>query len=158
MCLPDFQKIIQVDESNPIIGYRVWRLTSRGEFLSQNQDYFWNKFIEGPHTISESDSGIYAYNSNNNYNYNNYNYNNSYNNNYNNNFNYIAGTILQYGTVAIHKTGQRSEFAKIRLLYTIRESNTIESKKSLDWIKNFNLQIKDLAKKFDIYTIDYSNV
>ena len=71
MCLPNLIEYKQIDESNPIIGYRIWRNTinpSSNILISEYMDYKWHK-IEGPHEIKESNSGIYAYS--NNYYYNN---------------------------------------------------------------------------------------
>jgi hypothetical protein len=171
MCLPDFERFDNILESNPLIGYRNWRLIIKNPtiLISENQDYNWNKVIEGPHKVKNSNSGIYAYNYYNNYNnyynycnyyYNNYNYNNYYNycnyyyNNYNYNNNYcISGVIKQYGRVAIHKIGRRSEYAKIDRLFTVRETDAKGPKEFLDWIKLFNLIVKNLAERYECETI-----
>jgi hypothetical protein len=87
MCLLNFKEFVQIKESSPLIGFRIWR-NKRDSLIIQAQyrNYNWSK-IEGPHTIKKSNSGIYAYNYyNNDYNNNSNYYNN--NNNYNNNYNY----------------------------------------------------------------------
>ena len=144
MCLPDFVEFKQIDELSPLVGYRVWRNGIKDSLVltSESQDYNW-KEIEGPHKIREVDSGIYAYN---------YNYNNNYYNNYNYNY-YIFGIINQWGKVAIHKEGQRSEFAKINTLFLIRELDAKGSKKFLGWIKIFNDKVKNIAAKYNAKTI-----
>ena len=172
MCLPDFIGYKQIEEFNSLIGYRFWRnkLTDNSLILmSEHRDYNWNK-LEGPHEVKEKDSGIYAYNyynyySNNYYNnnyyynyYNNYNYNNNYNNYYNNyNYNNILGIILQYGKVAIHSSGQRSEYAKIKTLFSIRESDAQGSQKFLNWIKIFNKKIEVISKIYEYDVISWQD-
>ena len=155
MCLPYFERFDNISEDDPLIGYRNWRLPISNPItlISENQKYDWIKVIEGPHEVKDSNSGIYAYNNyyNNDYNY--YNYNYSYNYNYYYNCYNIAGIIKQWGKVAIHKIGQRSEYAKIDTLFTIRESDAKGPKKFLDWIKNFNPVIEKLAKKYECKTI-----
>jgi hypothetical protein len=193
MYLPDFERFEQISEDKSLTSYRNWRLSIEDpiNLISDIQEYVWNKVIEGPHEVLDSNSGIDAYNynyyynynynnyNNNNYNYyyynnNNYNYNyynnnyNSNNNYYNNNYNYyhynnnyhyynIAGIIHQYGRVAIHKIGQRSEYAKIKTLFTIKESDAIGPKEFLCWISKFNLIIAELAKKYECDTIHYQD-
>lgn len=182
MCLPDFEKFDSISEANALTGYRNWRLSIENpiNLISENQNYDWIRVIEGPHEVKDSNSGIYAYNNNytytynnnnnNNYNYDNYNYytytyNNTYNNytynnyiyTYNNNNYSIAGIINQYGKVAIHKIGQRSEYARIITLFTIRESDAKGQEEFLDWIKKFNLFIAELAKKYECKTIHYQD-
>ena len=146
MCLPDFIEYKQIDESSPLIGYRLWRLNINNpiNLMSEHQNYNWNKTIEGPHEVTDSNSGIYAYNNN--------------NNNYYNNNNYsIFGIIKQYGKVAIHKTGQRSEYAKIDILFSIRELDAKGAEKFLDWIKEFNLIITNLSKEYECKTIHWQD-
>ena len=156
MCLPDFIGYKQIEEFNSLIGYRFWRnkLTDNSLILmSEHRDYNWNK-LEGPHEVKEKDSGIYAYNNN----YNNYNYNNNYYNNYNNNnYNNILGIILQYGKVAIHSSGQRSEYAKIKTLFSIRESDAQGSQKFLNWIKIFNKKIEVISKIYECDVISWQD-
>jgi hypothetical protein len=175
MCLPDFKRFEKIKESEALIGYRNWRLSGINPttLISEYQDYRWNKIIEGPHIVKYNDSGIYAYNNNNDYNYNynnDYNYNNSdhdnnnyynYNNNnnyneynYNYYYNYILyGVIKQYGRVAIHEVGQRSQYAEIKTLFTIRELDATGPKEFLDWIKfDFNPIIIELSKKYKCKT------
>lgn len=139
MCLPDFKELKQIDESNPIIGYRNWiNVINNLELCSIAQIYTWQE-LEGPHEVKERNSGIYAYNY--------YNYHNNYNN--------LSGIIHQWGKVAIHSTDQRSEYAKIVTLFTIRESDARGSKEFKDWIGKFNQHIKDIAKKYNCNTIHY---
>src|SRR5688572_7186781 len=128
MCLTDFKEFKTIRKSNPLIGYRTWRLTREGVLLSEYKDYKWKKTIEGPHKVTEKNSGIYAY---------------YYN--YNNNYNYISGIIQQYGKIAIHSIGQRSSYAKIQTFFTIRKSDAIDPKEFLDWIDKFNSNIEKLA-------------
>lgn len=166
MCLPDFKEFKQIEKTNPLIGYRSWKLSIHNPAIlkSEHQKYDWNNIIEGPHVVTDSNSGIYAYNYNysNNYNYNNYYYSNNYNNNYNysnknyNNY-YMSGIINQYGRVAIHRTGQRSEYAKINKIFTIRESDAKGPKEFLDWISKFNFIIVELAKKYECETINWQD-
>jgi len=163
MCLPGFVEFRQIGESSPFIGYRAWKnkLENSLVLISENQDYLWKK-IEGPHEIRETNSGIYAYNYNS-YNYNNY-YDNYYNNNnyrYYDNNNYsnyrISGIITQWGKVAIHKIGQRSEFAKVNTIFKIREQDAKGPKKFLDWIKLFNRRIISITDKYDAKTISWQD-
>jgi len=161
MCLPDFIEFKQVDELSPLTGYRSWRRRiSDGRLIisSLNQTYDWKK-LEGPHKVELIDSGIYSYNNynynNNNYyyynNYNNYNNNNYYyyNNYYNNNYYNLFGIINQWGKVAIHKGGYRSEYARVHTLFNIRESDAKGPKEFLDWIKEFNDLIRLLAIEYE---------
>ena len=181
MCLPNFVEFKQIEESSPLIGYRNWRLDIENPIIlqSENQNYLWDKVIEGPHLVTDSNSGIYAYKNNNykNNNYNNYNYYNYYKNNnyynyyknsyyknsYYNYYNYyyynysLTGIISQYGRVAIHKIGQRSEYAKITKLFTIKESYANGPKEFLDWIDKFNLIILELSKRYECETIHWQD-
>ena len=173
MCLPNFIRFDDVDESTPIIGYRIWRNKITRDNLtlkSEHINYDWPVKPE-QHIVTDSDSGIYAYNDynynynynynyynyNNNYSYNNsYNYNNNYNsyynNNYNNNYNNykLFGIIKQYGRIAFHKDGQRSEYARIDTIFTIRELDAEGPAKFLDWIKLFNIKIQNIAYYYKI--------
>jgi hypothetical protein len=140
MCLPDFIEFKQIEESNPITGYRGWKLKFGGlELRSINQDYIW-KAIEGPHVVLDKDSGLYSYN----YNYKYYRYYNNYNYKYCD----IFGIIKQWGKVAVHKTGYRSEYAKIDTLFKIQESNAIGPKEFINRIGEFHKLIEKVA---DIY-------
>lgn len=163
MCLPNFVEFKQIEESNPVIGYRSWKIWIENPYIlrSESRNYNQAKVIEGPHEVLENNSGIYSYN-NNNYNYynnynnnnNNYNYYYSYNNNYNY---YIGGIIHQYGKVAFHETGYRSEYAKVITLFTIRELDATGPPEFLGWIKKFNIIIKTLAEKYQANTIHYQD-
>ena len=157
MCLPDFERFDNIIEENSLIGYRTWRLpmSELVHLLSEHQNYVWTKIIEGPHEVLEANSGIYAYNNYyyNYYNHNNYNY---YYNYYHNNY-YIYGAINQFGKVAIHKIGQRSEYAKIKTFFTIRESDANGPKKFLDWISKFNSIITELSKRYECKTIHWQD-
>ena len=147
MCLPNFIETKDIPISEPLIGYRTWRNQIKGNpliLISENQNYIWSK-LEGPHEVKEIDSGIYAYN--NNY----YNYNNNYNNYY------ISGIILQYGRTAIHRDGQRSEYARMKTLFLIKESDTEGSEESIIWIKEFNKRINDLALVYECDTITWQD-
>lgn len=165
MCLPDFVKFENIKQENAVIGYRNWKLEIKSSKLySTYRNYEWNKVIDGPHEVKNSDSGIYSYYnynyrySNNNYynsNKNNYNYNNRYNYNYK--YNHISGIIFQYGKTAIHKEGYRSEYAIIKSFFTIRESDALDSKEFKRWINKFNKQINDLAIKFNATTIRWQD-
>ena len=151
MCLPNFERFEQISKDSPLIGYRSWRNKKESlDLKSENQEYIWVPVVTGPHEVLEFNSGIYAY-----YNYNNnyYNYNNYYNN-YNNN---IGGIILQYGKVAIHREGQRSEFAKIDKLLLIREEDAQGSKEFLNWIKKFNIHVKQIAERYEAFTISWQD-
>jgi len=161
MCLTNFIEFKQISQDNPVIGYRDWQvyLDNPTILRSMYVDYKWEKDIEGPHEVLEKDSGIYSYN-NYNYNYPYYrdrNYcNNRYNNNnyncnyyyYNNHYYYyynICGIIFQWGKVAIHREGYRSEYAQVKKLFTIRESDAEGPKKFLVWIKLYNEIVNKLA-------------
>ena len=152
MCLFNFIKFEQIEEENALMGYRNWRLSINEALVlkSESQEYTWLPIISGPHEVLESNSGIYAYN----YNYNNYYYNN--NNYYYNNYN-ISGIIKQYGKTAIHKIGQRSEYAKIDKLFTIRLSDAIEEERFLAWAKEFNTRIEEVAKLYEASTISWQD-
>jgi len=182
MCLPDFERFEQISEDTPIIGYRFWKnpIKNSNILTSLNRDYEWNK-NEGPHEVLDKDSGIYSNNNYNNYNYNynhynnyyynynNYNYNSNnpyynYNNNYNYNHNYyynnnyrIAGIIKQYGKVAIHKTGYRSEFAIVDSIFSIQKSNAKGPKEFMNWIDIFNKRIKDIAERYECKVITWQD-
>ena len=137
-------------------------------------NYFWTKRVGvGRHFVTERDSGIYSYNYNYNYNknynynyyennnYENYNYNNYNNNDYYYNYNYyysIHGIIKQYGKVAIHKSGYRSEYAQIDTLFTIKELNATGSSEFLEWIKKFNQSVNEQAKFYKAKTIHYQDL
>jgi hypothetical protein len=169
MCLPDFKEFKQIPENSPLIGYRTWKTSVRDDsylLKSEFQDYHWNK-LEGPHEVLKVNSGIYAYNNYYNY-YNNYNnYNNNYyyyynnNNNYyyyyNNNNNYLAGIIHQWGKTAIHSMGQRSEYAKIDTLFSIRKLDAKGPKEFLDWTKIFNEKINKIAEFYGAKVITWQD-
>jgi len=150
MCLPDFKRFEQISGDSPLIGYRTWKHSINSLILkSEYQNYTW-KDIEGPHEVLEVNSGIYAYN------------NNNYNNNYYNNNNYYyyynyGGIILQWGKVAIHKDGQRSEFTRIKALFTIRENDAKGSKEFLNWIVKFNNEVREVAKIYKCDTIHWQD-
>ena len=154
MCLPNFKEFKRIPKNKSLIGFKSWRLNIKDpiELISESRDYKWNKIIEGPHQVKDVDSGIYAYN----YNNNNY-YNNNYNNNYYYNNYYIKGIIHQYGKTAIHKDGQRSQYAKIITLFTIRESDAAGPDKFIDWIKEFNQVINQLTLKYKANTIHFQD-
>jgi hypothetical protein len=161
MCLPNFIEYKEVLESNPIIGYRSWQNSySKLDLKSLHQNYIW-KAIEGPHLVLERDSGIYSYNYYcYNYYYYNYYYNEYYNryNRYNNNYNYIIGGIIhQWGKVAVHENGYRSEYAKIIKLFTIRKSDAEGPENFLDWIDRFNKIIESIAEKYNCTTISWQD-
>ena len=170
MCLPDFIGFKDIPESEALTGYRGWRIMilDPSNLISETQDYVWKSKLTS-HKVTDRDSGIYSYNNYNNYNYNNiyyniYNkYNNiyknyNYNNNIYNNYNYNNyGIILQWGRVAIHKMGYRSEFAKIQILFTIRESDAVGPQEFHDWIKKFNRIVKKLALKYNCGTMYYQD-
>ena len=153
MCLPNYIETKIIDESNPMIGYRNWKLPFRSNKLkSSSVEYEWSE-IEGPHIIKEDNSGIYAY-SNYNYNYSNYNYDNNY---YANNYYNLSGIIKQWGRVAVHESGQRSEYAKIVTLFTIRESDMRGDDKFQSWVIDFNKTIKVVAEQYKCDTISYQD-
>jgi len=168
MCLPNFIEMKQTERENSIIGYRNWGVNINNpiSLLSEYQNYEWNP-IEGPHEVRGSNSGIYSYNNYNNNNNNNnnnnyYYYNNNHcnYNNYNNNYNdyyYISGIINQWGKVAIHETGYRSEFATVNALFTIREIDAKGPAKFIFWIKTFNKTIENLAERYNCNTIHYQD-
>lgn len=168
MCLPNFIEFKQVSENNPLIGFRNWKQViypiEKLELKSEVRDYTWEQVIEGPHKVVGTDSGIYSYNNYNNYNYNNLN-NYNYNNNYNyynyyyyNNYNYnLAGIISQWGKVAIHEIGYRSEYARITYLFSIRELDAKGPIRFLDWIKKFNEKIEKVAKRYECNTISWQD-
>ena len=145
MCLPDFVKFAQIEESDPITGYRIWRDQIKDNSLilkSELVDYKWLNKIQGPIKVLEENSGIYAY----------IYYYNKNNNNY-----YIGGIIKQYGKVAIHKTGYRSEYAIIDTLFTIRELDAKGPKKFLGWIKIFNERVNQIADRYQVKTVSYQD-
>ncbi len=168
MCLPDFIGFKDIKEEDAVVGYRNWRIQIQdGEVLiSENQDYIW-PFSLVLHKITKENSGIYSYNNNNNnyyyyyYYYNNNNNSNYYyynNNYYNNNYNYnITGIIKQFGKVAIHKIGYRSEYAKVDTLFLIRELDAKGTKEFLDWIKIFNNKITKVAERYGAKTLYYQD-
>jgi len=168
MCLPNFKEFQQIDKSNPLIGYRVWRnpiLPKSLDLMGENKNYIWalDESIKG-HEVLKINSGLYAYN---NYNYNNYNnYNNNYNYYYNYNYYsyyynynyyYYTGIIKQWGKTAIHLTGQRSEFAKIETLFTIKESDITRDTKFINWVKEFNRLIIEIANRYEANTIHWQD-
>ncbi len=171
MCLPNLIENRIININTPIVGYRNWLLPiNNGELLkSLNQNYEWNQIIEGPHEVLESNSGIYSYNNNNYYNnyyynygcnnnyYNYYDYNYGCNNNYYNYYYNIGGIIHQWGNVAIHKNGYRSEYAKIVKLFSIRESDAKGPIKFINWIKQFNKRIDELSKKYECEVISWQD-
>ncbi len=164
MCLPDFERFETFLKKNAVTGYRNWKNPIKTlDLKSESRDYLWLPRGER-HKITDKNSGIYSYN--NNY-YNNYYYNNYYNNNNNNNNNYnnykyynnyyISGIVLQYGKVAIHKTGYRSEYVKVSSLFTIRESDAKGDDKFINWIKEFNIHIGEVAKRYKVNTIHWQD-
>jgi len=162
MCLPDFIEFKQIDESEAVTGYRNWRNSIRNDetLFSENQDYKWSKF-EGPHLVKSEDSGIYSYNYysyNNNYSYNySYKYSNYYyNNNYSNYYN-MPGIIKQWGKVAIHIAGYRSEYAKIETLFNIKEISVVGSNEFLEWVGKFNIKISKLAEIYECNVISWQD-
>ena len=163
MCLPDFIEFKQIDKSKALIGYRDWRsYNSKPSILkSENQNYEWSK-LEGPHVVKYTNSGLYSYNYNyyyyNNYNYNYYYYNYYNNNNYNYNYYYyLGGIIKQWGNVAIHKIGYRSEYAEIDTLFNIRESDAKGEQIFLDWIKLFNNRINKIAEIYECKVVSWQD-
>jgi hypothetical protein len=155
MCLPDFTEFKQIKKENSIIGYRHWINNNNSlELKSINQNYIWTPKIVS-HKVLNQNSGIYSYKDCN-YSYNNYNnyysyYNNCYYSNYNNCY-YIGGIIKQYGKVAIHQSGYRSQYAIIDKLFTIRESDAKGPKIFLDWIVRFNEHINEIAQYYKCST------
>lgn len=142
MCLPDFKRFERIKKENAVTGYRMWILDIKNpSFLkSINTEYFWKNPI-GRHKVTEKDSGLYSYN-------NNYYHNNNY---------YILGIIKQYGKVAIHKTGYRSERAYIDTLFTINKTKAQGPKEFLNWIDKFNALIEEKAKYYKCKTIPYQD-
>ena len=69
----------------------------------------------------------------------------------------MTGIILQWGKVAIHSEGQRSEYAKIDTLFTIQESDAIGPKEFLNWIKIFNKRVEDIANKYNAKVITWQD-
>lgn len=179
MCLPNFIEFRQIEESSPIIGYRNWKVdikTNKLELLSEFQNYIYRSPVDGPHEVKDRDSGIYSYcnyNYNNYYNYyddynycnkylnhnhNYYNYKHNKNHNYSHNYYYhINGIIEQFGKVAIHQVGYRSEYAKIKTLFTIRESDATGLDKFLNWIKKFNSLVSKIAIKYNANVISWQD-
>ena len=182
MCLENFERFEQIKKIHAITGYRSWWLNIKDEnsFLkSDSRNFFWDNKIIKADKVVEKDSGLYSYNNNNYYynynnyynnnnnnynnnnnnynNYNNYNYNNNYYYNYNcNNYN-IIGIIKQYGKVAIHLSGYRSQYAIIDTLFTIRKLDAKESQEFLDWIDKFNARIEKLAKFYDCKVVSWQD-
>ena len=162
MCLPGFQEFRDLQETEAIVGYRNWRNTIKPRSLdlrSEYENYTW-KVAEGQHEVKEKDSGLYSYNNyyrsydnNNNYHFDNNNY---YNYNYYNNYR-LRGIILQWGKVAIHKIGYRSEYARVKTLFTIRESDAEGPDKFLSWVKSFNILMEEIAKKYNANTIHWQD-
>jgi hypothetical protein len=69
----------------------------------------------------------------------------------------LSGIIKQYGRIAIHKIGQRSEYAKIEDIFTIRESDAKGPEKFIAWISNFNSHIKSIANRYNANTIHWQD-
>jgi len=69
----------------------------------------------------------------------------------------LSGIIRQWGKVAIHSEGYRSEYAKVNTLFLIRESNAKGSVKFLDWIKLFNDRISKIAEKYEAKVISWQD-
>jgi hypothetical protein len=59
--------------------------------------------------------------------------------------------------VAIHKKGQRSEYARVKILFSIRESDAEGPEEFLNWIKIFNERINYLAKEYDCEIISWQD-
>jgi len=183
MCLPNFVEFIQIGEKDAMVGYRVWKNIIKEDNLTllsehrqyKNKDgmvkrYEWNK-LEGPHEVKIMNSGIYAHNNyhyyhnndnNDNYDYYDNNYHNNHNYHYyhyydNNNYYILLGIILQYGKTAIHRAGQRSQFAKISILFNIRESDAKGPVEFLNWIKKFNNKISLIAEKYGCEVISWQD-
>ena len=76
---------------------------------------------------------------------------------YNYNNYHLSGIIHQYGKVAIHKIGYRSEYAIIDSLFKIRESDAQGSKEFLEWIKKFNQKIDRIAEYYKCKTINWQD-
>jgi len=155
MCLPNFVEFIQIGEKDAMVGYRVWKNIIKEDNLTllsehrqyKNKDgmvkrYEWNK-LEGPHEVKIMNSGIYAHN-----------YYHYYDNN---NYYILLGIILQYGKTAIHRAGQRSQFAKISILFNIRESDAKGPVEFLNWIKKFNNKISLIAEKYGCEVISWQD-
>ena len=169
MCLPDFIEFKNLSQDEAVTGYRNWKVKINEDdkkLKSECRDYTWSiKLIS--HKVERENSGIYSYYNNNNnyYYYNNNNYYNYYNNNYynyyyyNNNYYYyiISGIIKQFGKIAIHKIGYRSEYAIIDSLFTIRESDAKGDNRFISWIKEFNKKIEEIAKVYNCKTINYQD-
>ena len=168
MCLPDFIEMKNLSQDEAVTGYRNWKvkINEDNNLKSEYIDYIWITELTS-HEVREENSGIYSYCSYNNYNYNYYNYYNNYNhNNYNynyynyynnyNNYN-ISGIIKQFGKIAIHKIGYRSEYAIIDSLFTIRESDAKGDNQFINWIKEFNKRIEAIAMIYNCKTIYYQD-
>ena len=154
MCLPNFIQMKNLSQDKAVTGYRNWKvkINEDNNLKSEYIDYIWITELTS-HEVREENSGIYSYC---NYNYNN-NYNN-YNNNYNNNNYYnISGIIKQFGKIAIHKIGYRSEYAIIDSLFTIRESDAKGDNQFINWIKEFNKRIEAIAMIYNCKTIYYQD-
>ena len=65
--------------------------------------------------------------------------------------------IIQYGRIAIHSSGQRSEYAKIDSLFSIRESDAIGSIEFINRVKLFNKHIEDIAKVYECKVITWQD-
>ena len=176
MCLPNFIQMKNLSQDKAVTGYRNWKvkINEDNNLKSEYIDYIWITELTS-HEVREENSGIYSYcnynyynNYNNNYynnnyynNYYNYNYNNNYNNYnnnyYNNNYYNISGIIKQFGKIAIHKIGYRSEYAIIDSLFTIRESDAKGDNQFINWIKEFNKRIEAIAMIYNCKTIYYQD-
>ena len=164
MCLPNLIEMKNLSQDEAVTGYRNWRVKIKEDnnLKSEYIDYTWLTELTS-HEVREENSGIYSYNYNNYYNYNYYNNNNYYNyynyNNYNNNYNNynISGVIKQFGKIAIHKIGYRSEYAIIDSLFTIRESDAKGDNQFINWIKEFNKRIEAIAMIYNCKTIYYQD-
>ena len=175
MCLPDFIEFKNLSQDEAVTGYRNWKvkINEDNNLKSEYIDYIWITELTS-HEVREENSGIYSYcnykynncnyynynNYNYNYKYNNYNYYNYYSNNYyNNNYYYyiISGIIKQFGKIAIHKIGYRSEYAIIDSLFTIRESDAKGDNQFINCIKEFNKRIEAIAMIYNCKTIYYQD-
>jgi len=149
MCLPDFIEMKNLSQDEAVTGYRNWKvkINEDNNLKSEYIDYIWITELTS-HEVREENSGIYSYCSYNNYNYNYYNYYNNYN---------ISGIIKQFGKIAIHKIGYRSEYAIIDSLFTIRESDAKGDNQFINWIKEFNKRIEAIAMIYNCKTIYYQD-
>ena len=170
MCLSNFIEFKTLEEKDALTGYRIWKspISNPKILKSLNQEYIWTP-DQRDAKVTEKDSGYYAYNyNNNNNNYNNNYYNNSnnnyyynyyyYYNNYNyNNYYYYQGITKHWGKTAIHSIGIRSEKVKIIILFTIKPEDAKGPREFLDWIKEFNSNISEIAKAFGAITEHYQD-